>query len=173
METKLGWLVKEERWPRDSGHHTPTVPWGSCCSFLLWYKTLLAQIPWWDTLACSSSHSSSSWDAAGCCGNLIPIMSSTSCPPSPQPPAATQGPEEEQTPHTDHHVPVPLPCFHLSPKPACSPPPLLAVPVLSPFLQTPVNSGWHFPGPAPGMNCALLFWQVSFSSPSFPAKSFP
>lgn len=58
---------------------------------------------------------------------------------------------------------------------------LLAGPIFSPFLQTPVKPGCQFPGAASGMNCALLrsvhgagcsvsplFRQVSLSSPTSP-----
>lgn len=167
METKLGELVREESWARlppwsgDSGHHTPTGPWASCCSFLSWFKTLPAQTPRWPAfppfppgvlLVAVEPHTHQEQ-------HQLPILTRGSCSPQ----------EGSQSPHTDHYVSVPLPHFHLSPKPACSPPSLLlAVPVFSPFLQTQINPGCHFPGCASGMNCALLFWQVSFPSPAFP-----
>lgn len=66
-------------------------------------------------------------------------------------------------------------------RPSCTCPPTLlppllkasllpstSSPVFSPFLQTPINPGCHFPGPVSGMSCALLSWQVSFPSPTLP-----
>jgi len=167
---------REESWtwvsqrPGDCGHQAPripTLPTGLCCSFLSWCKNSSSSNPMLGMLACSSSPSSSSWDAAGCHGNaasqpytqeervLLSILTTASC-------SHPRGYLECCGGNSHPHAQIVMDLPHCSPAtspqmPACSPLPLvLAAPVFSPCLQTPINPGSQFPAATSGMNCALL-----------------